>query len=88
MKNTDWKAARAFVLEKYPNAVCFKYKKGNLFSIFSDRDMIKAERLSKSPFEGRTATNKQMAWIEAKEKLEKINKLQTELPSVKYKKTI
>lgn len=76
MKNKDWKQARNYVLENYHKAVCFKYKKGSAFAIFSDRDMLKAERLSKNPFEGKTADSKAIAWLEAEEKIRAINKVE------------
>ncbi|WP_233899278.1 hypothetical protein [Tenacibaculum piscium] len=75
MKNKDWKQAQTYVLENYPKAVCFKYKKGSAFAIFSDRDMIEAKRLSKNPFEGKTADTKAMAWLEAEEKIREVNKV-------------
>lgn len=76
MKNKDWKQAQTYVLENCPNAVCFKYKKGTAFAIFSDKDIIEAERLSKNPFEGRTADSKAMAWLEAEEKLRAVSKVE------------
>lgn len=71
MKKEDWKQARKFVLEHFPNAVCFRYKVGNFYAIFSDSDIIEAERLSNTIFEGKTAKNKEVAWIEAKRKIER-----------------
>lgn len=66
MENTEWGQARAYVLESYPKAVCFKYRK-NIFVIISDRSLIDGKCLSKD----KTAINKGMAWIEAKAELEK-----------------
>ncbi len=73
MKNTEWGKARDYVLAYYPKAVCFKYRK-NVFVIFSDRNLIKAKRLSKDIPEHKNAINKGMAWIEAKEEIVKHNK--------------
>ncbi len=70
MKNTEWEQARAYVLEYYPKAVCFKYRK-NAFVVFSDRDLKNAKRLSKKIPNHRYITNKGMAWIDAKEEIEK-----------------
>lgn len=69
MKKEDWKQSRDFVLERYPKAVCFKYKEGELYAIFSDKNILDSERLSKNPFEGKTAKSKASAWIEAKQKI-------------------
>lgn len=70
-KSTDWQQAQKNVLEKYPNAVCFKFKKGQFYAIFSDKDIVNAERLSKNPFEEKTANSKEKAWLEAENKVYK-----------------
>ncbi len=77
MGNTDWEQARKYVLEHYPKAVCFKYRK-NVFAIFSDRNLTNAKRLSKNINEQKTAINKGMAWIEAKQVLEQVNEFSYE----------
>ncbi len=74
-KSTNWNDAKSNVLRKYPNATCFKLKKGTFYAIFSDSDIVNAKRLSKSPFEGRTANSKEKAWLEAESKVYK-NELQ------------
>ncbi|SNR14440.1 hypothetical protein [Tenacibaculum jejuense] len=74
MGNTDWEQAREYVLEYYPKAVCFKYRK-NVFAIFSDRNLTNAKQLSRNINEQKTAINKGMAWIEAKQVLEQVNEL-------------
>lgn len=74
MKKEDWKQARDFVLERYPKAVCFKYKKRELYAIFSDKNILDSERLSKNPFEGKTTNSKATAWIEAKQKINRREK--------------
>ena len=87
MKNTDWKQARAYVLEYYPKAICFRYRK-NVFVIFSDRNLTNAKRLSKKTPNGNSILNKGMAWIEAKEEIKKTNKLKAESFLNKNPKTI
>jgi|GEM_PF-1897201 len=87
MKNTDWEQARAYVLEYYPKAVCFKYRK-NVFVVFSDRNLTNAKRLSKKTHNDRCIANKGVAWIEAKEEIEKVNKLKAESFLNKNPKTI
>ncbi len=86
-KTKDWKQAKIYVLHNYPKAVCFKYRKGSLFAVFSDRNIINAERLSKNPFEGKTATSMGMAWREAEEKIKSSKKeLMTKQQTHKEKK--
>lgn len=70
MKNTEWEQARDYVLEYYPKAVCLKYRK-NVFVVFSDHNLTNAKRLSKKTPNDRYITNKGMAWIDAKEEIEK-----------------
>ena len=72
MKNTDWEQARAYVLEYYPKAVCFRYRK-NVFVVFSDRNLTNAKRLSEKTPNVKSIINKGMAWIEAKKEIEKNN---------------
>lgn len=74
MKQEDWKQSRDFVLERYPKAVCFKYKKRELYAVFSDKNILDSERLSKNPFEGKTAKSKAHAWIEAEQKIKRKEK--------------
>ena len=71
-KIKDWRQAKDYVLQSHPKAVCFTYKKGSFFAIFSDRNIMNAERLSKNPFEGKTATSMGEAWKEAEKKVRKL----------------
>ncbi len=87
MKNTDWEQARAYVLEYYPKAVCFKYRK-NAFVVFSDRNLTNAKRLSEKTPNVKSIINKGMTWIAAKEEIEKANLLEVESFLNKNKKTI
>lgn len=69
MENKKLEDYRKDVIKEYPNAVLRKLPQGNFYSIQSNNDLLKSERLSKNPFEGKTAVSELEAWKQASEKV-------------------